>query len=219
MTDYERDTLNAYRSSERAADYKRFHTKDWSWGRFVTWLEQRAIAQALERYEWTSSDKLLDIPCGTGVLGRLLYRFPFQIVASDISEEMMNLARPEYPADRLADSIQADITNTPFERGSFACVITLGFLHRVPFEIKREALREIAALSSRVVIVSCSVDTPLQRLKHAVLSRIKRNHVPAPCPAKMKDIVAECESQGFRVARAFMVVPLLSAHAVLVLEK
>lgn len=219
MTDYERDTLNAYRSPERAADYKRFHTKDWSWGRFVTWLELRAIARELGRYEWASSDQLLDIPCGTGVLGKLLHRFPFQIVTSDISVEMMNLARAEYPADRLVECIQADITDTQFPRASFACVVTLGFLHRVPFEIKRAALREIHALSSRVAIVSCSVDTPFQRFKHAVLSRIKRGHIPAPCPIAMKEIVAECKAQGFRVVHTFKVVPLLSAHAVLVLEK
>ena len=219
MTDYERDTLNAYRTAERAAEYKRFHTSDWSWGRFATWCEQRAIARELGRYKWSSADQLLDIPCGTGILGKLLHQFPFRIVASDISAEMMEIAKAEYPADRLVDCIQADITATPFPRGSFACVITLGFLHRVPSEIKRAALREIAALSNRVVIVSCSVDTPLQRFKHAVLSRVKRSHVPAPCPAPIKEIIAECEALGFRVARAFMVVPMLSAHAILVLEK
>jgi hypothetical protein len=35
----------------------------------------------------------------------------------------------------------------------------------------------------------------------------------------MGELVAECEAQGFRVVRAFAVVPLLSAHAMLVLEK
>jgi SAM-dependent methyltransferase len=219
MTDYERHTLNAYLNSERAAEYKRFHTTDWSWGRFVTWCEQRAVARELARYDWSPLDQLLDIPCGTGILGKLLHRFPFQIVASDISPEMMSLAREEYPADRLSDCVQADITNTPFTRGSFSCVVTLGFLHRVPPEIKQAALWEIAALSSKVAIVTCSVDAPLQRVKHAVLSWIKRDHVPAPCPTSMREIVAECESQGFHVARSFMVVPFLSSHAMFVLEK
>jgi SAM-dependent methyltransferase len=219
MTDYERHTLNAYRTTERAAEYKRFHTTDWSWGRLVTWLEQRAIARELGRYKWEASDQLLDIPCGTGILGKLLYQFPFRIVASDISPEMMDIARAEYPADRLINCTEADITDTPFPRESFACVITLGFLHRVPSEIKRAALREISDLSNHMVIVSCSVDTPLQRIKQAVLPWVKRNHVPAPCPVPIKDIIAECESSDLRVVRAFMVLPLLSASALLVLEK
>jgi SAM-dependent methyltransferase len=219
LTDYDRDTLNAYRTPARADEYKRYHTKSWTWGRFVTWLEQRALARELRRYPWTASDQLLDIPCGTGVLGKLLHEFPFRIVASDISPEMMALARREYPEDRLVACAQADITRTPFPRKSFACVVTLGFLHRVPLEIKRAALRELSALSSRVVIATCSVDTPFQRFKHAVLSTIRREHVPAPCPMTMGELVAECEAQGFRVVRAFAVVPLLSAHAMLVLEK
>ena len=219
MSDYEQQTLNAYRTSERAVEYKRFHTSDWTWGRFVTWLEQRAIARELSRYEWVPTDQLLDIPCGTGILGRTLHHFPLRIVASDISPEMMALAREEYPADRLVDCTQADITSTPFTSGSFACVVTLGFLHRVPLDIKRSTLSEIARLTNHVAIVSCSVDTLLQRLKHALLSHINTNHIPAPCPVPLNNIIADCESQGFYVVRSFKVFPVLSAHAVLVLEK
>jgi len=218
-SNYETETLNAYRTRQRAEEYKRYHTTDWNWARISTWREQRLLARELSRYSWSADDRLLDIPCGTGILGKLLHSFPFQIVASDISPDMMALARAEYPGGRLIDCVQADITNTGLPRESFACIVVLGFLHRVPPDIKRAALHEIAALSTRVVIVSCSVDTPLQRLKHAVLSRVKRNHVPAPCPVPLKEIIAECESHGFRVARAFMVVPLFSAHAMLVLEK
>ncbi|MBI5630398.1 MAG: class I SAM-dependent methyltransferase [Elusimicrobia bacterium] len=217
--DYERSTRDAYLTSARAAEYRKHQTKDWTWARFVTCLEQRAIARELGRYRWSSSDQLLDIPCGTGILGKVLRRFPFKIVASDISSEMMSLAREEYPGGRLEACVRADITATPFPRGSFACVVTLGFLHRVPREVKRAALREISALSNRVVIVSCSVDTPLQRLKHFLLSRLTPGHVPAPCPAPLEEVMGECRSQGLRVARAFMVAPVLSSHALLVLEK
>lgn len=216
---YETDTLNAYRSKQRAAEYKRYHTKDWSWARFSTWREQRLLARELSRYSWSANDRLLDIPCGTGVLGKLLHFFPFQIVASDISPEMMELARGEYPADRLIDCVQADITKTGFSRRSFECIVVLGFLHRVPMDIKRAALREISALANRVVIISCSVDSPLQRLKKKALTIIRRQHVPAPCPVSLREIVAECEEAGFKVVRSLIVVPLLSAEAILVLER
>lgn len=218
-SNYEVETLNAYRTRQRAVEYKRFHTTGWSWARISTWREQRLLARELSRYSWSSKDRLLDIPCGTGILGKLLHSFPFQIVASDISPEMMELARFEYPADRLVDCLQADITNTGLPRKSFACVVVLGFLHRVPPNIKRAALGEIAALSSRVAIVTCSVDSPTQRLKKKILSLLRRKHVPAPCPAQLKEIVNECENAGFKVVRSFMVVPVLSAEAMLVLEK
>jgi len=217
--DYEHDTLNAYRSVNRAKQYKDFHTKQLSWGRFVTFIEQRAISRILKQYNWSKSDRLLDIPCGTGVLGRLLHDFSFKISASDISTEMMEFAKGEYPNNRLVEFTQQDITRTEFKRDYFSCVITLGFLHRVPLDIKRESLREIFKITKRIAIVSCSVDTPLQRLKHKVLSLVKRNHVPAPCPIKINELISECQNQGFYVERSMMIVPLLSAHALLVLKK
>ena len=217
--DYEHDTLNAYRSVKRAKQYKNFHTKQLSWGRFVTFIEQRAISRILKQYNWSKSDRLLDIPCGTGVLGRLLHDFSFKISASDISTEMMEFAKGEYPNNRLVEFTQQDITRTEFKRDYFSCVITLGFLHRVPLDIKRESLREIFKITKRIAIVSCSVDTPLQRLKHKVLSLVKRNHVPAPCPIKINELILECQNQGFYIERSMMIVPLLSAHALLVLKK
>ncbi|MFH2011547.1 MAG: class I SAM-dependent methyltransferase [Pseudomonadota bacterium] len=218
-TNYETDTLNAYRSKQRAAEYKRYHTKDWSWARFCTWREQHLLARELSRYSWSAGDLLLDIPCGTGILGKLLHFFPFQIVASDISPEMMELAREEYPTDRLIGCVQADITKTGFPRKSFACILVIGFLHRVPLNIKRAALCEISALSDRVVIITCSVDSPLQRIKKKILAIIRRKSCSAPCPIPLRDIVAECEAAGLKVVRSFMVVPLLSAETILVLEK
>lgn len=218
-TDYETGTLNAYRSKKRAAEYKRYHTKDWSWARISTWREQRLLASELARYSWSAGDRLLDIPCGTGILGKLLHAYPFQIVASDISQEMMELAREEYPANRLLDCIQTDITATGFKRCSFDCIVVLGFLHRVPLDIKRAALQEISTLANRVVVITCSVDSPLQRIKRKVLAIIRRNYVPAPCPVPLREIIAECEAVGLKAVRTFMVFPFLSAEAMLVLEK
>jgi ubiquinone/menaquinone biosynthesis C-methylase UbiE len=209
---------SSYRSTERAIKYKKFQEKD-PWARFVTWREQRAVARELARYNWEPTDRLLDIPCGTGILGKTLRRFPFQIVASDISEEMMVLARSAYPKGRLMDCVKADITDTPFPRQTFACVVTLSFLHLVPPEIKHATLKEIAALTQRVAIVTFSVDSFVERIKQVVLPYIRRRYTPAPCPAPLKDIIADCESHGFRVVRTHMVVPWLSAHALLVLEK
>jgi ubiquinone/menaquinone biosynthesis C-methylase UbiE len=141
------------------------------------------------------------------------------VTASDISAEMLAIARTEYPAGRLRDCVVADITRTPFPAAAFDCIVTLGFLHRVPPAVKTDTLRELSRLARRVVIVSCAVDTPAQRFKKALLRIVKPGHVPAPCPATLPQLVQECEAQGFRVRRTVMVLPLISAHAILVLEK
>ena len=62
MIDYKKETRDAYLTPAQAARYKRYNSIDWTWGRFVTWLELRAVVRELGRYKWTSSDQLLDIP-------------------------------------------------------------------------------------------------------------------------------------------------------------
>lgn len=218
-TDYEKDTLNAYRSKQRAAEYKRYHTRDWSWARITTWREQCLLVRELCRYQWSTEDRVLDIPCGTGILGRLLHSFPFQIVASDISREMIELARGEYPQDRLLGFVQSDITCTGFPPNAYDCVVVLGFMHRVPQVIKQVTLQEISRLTSRVTVVTCSEDSPIQRLKKKVLSVIWGEHVSAPCSIPLLEMIGLCEAAGFRVVCTKRVIPFLSADVILVLEK
>jgi SAM-dependent methyltransferase len=219
VTDYQRETRDAYRSRERARNYKHYNTAAWSWGRIATAREQRGIQRVLAREPWQPGDMVLDIPCGTGILAGVLNTLPVRVVASDISYEMMALGREEYREGALAGAVQADITRTPFASGTFAAVCVLGFLHRVPSDIKRAALREASALSSRLVIATCAIDTPLQRLKHRVLRLIRNEHIPAPAPTTLASLIADCHAAGLRVRQQFFVLPLLSAEIVLVLEK
>jgi len=217
--DYERSTLKAYTTAERAEDYKRYNTRGITIGRIVTWFQQRAIARELRRYRWTVSDTLLDIPCGTGVLGPLLGSFPFRVVASDISHAMIELGEPEYPSDRLLGCVQSDLTRPPFSDKAFDCVVCLSFMHRVPPEIKKQALASLYRLTRRIAVISCAVDTKTQRMKHGLLARIRRKHVPAPCPESLGEMALRCEEAGFHVKRKFNVLPLLSSHAILILER
>lgn len=217
--DYEKDTRAAYRTLERAAAYKRHQTQDWSWARAATRQEQRRIERILRRYVWSKDDIVLDIPCGTGILAAVLNRFPFRVVASDISPEMMALAGGEYRASTFRGFVRGDIRQVPMKPAAFACVFTLGFMHRVALEIRRDALGELARLSRRLIIVSYTIDTSLQRLKKRFIGAALPRYEPAPCPAYLGEVLADFEAQGLRVRHAFHVMPLLSAELVFVLEK
>lgn len=219
MTDYQRETRDAYKSGERARSYKHYNTAAWSWGRLATAREQRGLQRVMARERWAASDMILDMPCGTGILAGVLNTLPARVVAGDISHEMMALGRAEYRADSFVGAVQGDLTRTPFRPGTFAAVCILGFLHRVPTEIKRAALKEAAVLSSRLVVVTCAIDTPLQRVKHRVLRAVRRQHIPAPAPTTLASLVADCQAAGLRVREQFWVLPVLSAEIVLVLEK
>ena len=197
--DYNRDTFNAYKNKERALKYKQYHTEDWSWARVTTYIEKRLIAKKLEDYQWEATNRILDIPCGTGVLGSVLKNYPFKVVASDISEEMMALANVEYKIGQLEEFVCDDITKTSFKDLSFDCVITIGFLHRVPWDIKAATLKEISRLTKNIAIISFSKNNFLQRLKNKILTFFIKDHIPAPCASSISDIQSECELNGFRV--------------------
>jgi SAM-dependent methyltransferase len=217
VTNYEHATREAYRSPERAASYKRYHTEAWSWARAATWLEQRAIRRLLAYRAWQSGEVILDIPCGTGILGATLRTLPVHVVASDISPAMMALARGEYPEERFRGFVQADITAVPFADARFDGVLALGFLHRVPAHVRRGALAEIRRVCHRLALVSFSLTSPVQRLKQRTLRSIRARHVPAPCAIARAQAELEIRAAGFHILRRVSVAPLLSAESLYLL--
>lgn len=217
-TNYEKETRSGY-GATKARSYKNQQTKDICWARITTWRERVNVESALAWCNLKKIDKVLDIPCGSGIMADILLRFPARIVASDISEEMMNLAREDYRGLNFKGFIKADITEAPFKNESFHCVVIIGLMHRLPLDIRLKALRGAVSLCSRFLIVSYSIDSPAQRVKQWFLRKLSQSHKSAPVPTRMKDIVREVNSNGLTVKKIYRVVPILSAERILILEK
>lgn len=100
------------------------------------WRERAIVRKVLKRIGLTKGDRVLDIPCGTGVLGETLGKFLCNVVASDISREMIDLAREDYENSNFGGFVQADVTKMSFRKGTFKCVITIGLIHRLPEDIR-----------------------------------------------------------------------------------
>ena len=217
--EYERHTKNAYRNKEKAKAYLEQYTKGTKWARFTMWRQRALIERILDRCDLTASDRVLDIPCGTGLIGRILLDIPACVIGSDISIEMMDLARSEYGENRFHGFVQADITATPFARESFACVVVLALMHRLHEELRREVLSEVASLSTRYVIMSYSVESRSQRVKQRILKTLRPSHMPAPSSVPLPEILREIGSHGFTVLSISHIAYFLSAKVVLLLEK
>jgi ubiquinone/menaquinone biosynthesis C-methylase UbiE len=182
------------------------------------WREVGSVRAAL-RHFGSDGGAVLDVPCGTGVAAAAFNGTQRLLVAADISLEMMQIARPEYRPDRLQGMLQSDITRLPASDGAFDGAVVLGFMHRVPPEVKESALREIARVSRRFAVVSFSVDSGAQRLKQTLVHWIRPGHAAAPAPMPAADIDALCRRCGFRIVRAAAVAPPLSAERVYWLER
>lgn len=217
-TNYEKDTRLAY-DIPKAKSYKQQQTNGISWMRFTTWREKAFVTTALKYCNLAKSDKILDVPCGTGVLGTVFSKFPSLIIASDISRDMMGLARIDYSNANFGGFIQSDITGTPFKNEAFQCVVVLGLLHRLPEGIRKQAIKEAASLSNRFIIASYSVDSTSQRIKQWLIKKLRHSHSSAPSPAPMRDIIKELTDNGLAIKRKYTVMPFLSAEVVFLLEK
>lgn len=216
---YEKDTKLAYMNHSRAEEYKRHHTEDFSWARLTMWRERLCVERALRLCSLNRNSRILDIPCGTGILAGVLSKLPSSVIASDISREMIDIAIGDYSHKSIVGVVQSDIAKTPFRKAAFACVITLGLMHRLPKGIRKEVLSEVAYLSNKFIIISYSSDSPYQRMKHWLIKKIWLNYKSAPSPVPFQDIMEEFNSHRLTIKKAFRVVYFLSAEVVFLLEK
>lgn len=216
---YVEDTKNAYRDKLKAREYHEQYTKGTKWARFTMWRQRALIEKIIKQCNFKKTDKILDIPCGTGFIGKILCNSPASVVASDISNEMMERAYGEYGGDNFNGYVMCDITQTPFKKGSFDCVIILAFMHRLPKEIRHKTWDEVIGLSKKFIIVNYSLDSRLQRSKQWLIKKVYPNHVPAPSNLPLQEILDEIKSYGLVVRKAFSVVPLLSAKILFLLGK
>ncbi len=217
--DYERDTKQGYLDKLRAEKYKQHLTKNITWTRLAMWRERVCVEKALKQCQLTTDEKVIDSPCGTGIMGSVLNKFPASIIAYDISREMMSLALDEYDDKKLYNFLQGDITMTPFKKNTFSCVLCIGFIHRLPANIRVETIRELGTISSRYIILSCTVDSPTQRLKQKFLKITKPSHQSAPSPVTLAQIKKEFGQNNLTVKRMFRVATFLSAEVLFLLEK
>ena len=214
IDDYESRTRSAYRNADRANRYKAQHQGDLSWARFAMWREVRSVRRAVTHFGVLPEEMVLDVPCGTGVAGPALCSTGAQVLAADISREMMGLARPEYDASCFRGFTQLDITRLPFRDESVTGAVILGFMHRVPKEIKHSALAEAVRVSRRLIVVSYTVDSLLQRLKKKILKWIRPGYGEAPRPLAMSEILQMFSDLDLRLVHMTRVAPLLSGEVV-----
>ena len=75
----------------------------------------------------------LDIGCGTGTFARRLAERSEQVMAVDLSPEMIRLARERSAKFPNINFELADVCDMPFQARSFDCVASIATLHHLPF--------------------------------------------------------------------------------------
>lgn len=218
-SNYEVETKKAYQNPEKAKIYREQHQDTLSWARFTMWREISDVKKALDYFNVTVDDIVIDLPCGTGVAGAALSKSSAKLIAMDISRDMMLLAREEYRDNDFEGFVQTDITQIPFPDCFVTGAVCLGFMHRVPEEIKFKALCEIYRTSKKFAIVSFTYDSPAQRFKKKIVSTIKPGHEYAPASMTIDAIKTMIDKAGFTIINTMYVAPGLSGEVMFWLKK
>ena len=215
MTDYLKDTKNAYKNEAKASSYFLQHHQGLTWARFVMALELKNVEKAFKFFNVGKQDTLLDVPCGTGVAAKVVGKVGCNVFAVDVSEEMLGFARLQYNTIDEGKIFLGDITNLKLPDKCVLGAIVLGFFHRTPDEIVENSLSELNRTSVSFVVASFAVDTPIQRIKRFMLSMLNSSYVEAPIKRKLEDIVKLFNKSGFEVCKINHPLPLLSSEVLL----
>lgn len=144
LPDYEarRYYQNPAVAAQYDAQFRRIRSWDDLRAQVLARFEERAFDAMLERA--AGGGTVLDIACGTGRYVRRLLRRGYQVVGTDVSAEMLAVARAATPADhRLLALEQADAARLPFPDGHFDGVTCMRLYHRIPPDLRLQMLLEV----------------------------------------------------------------------------
>jgi 2-polyprenyl-3-methyl-5-hydroxy-6-metoxy-1,4-benzoquinol methylase len=224
--DYEVLTKRHYQDAAVAESYREEYAGPWRLrslpARLVATRERHLVHAAIAdivKNAATPSGKVLDLPCGTGKLAPVLAHFDLSVVGADISLQMIEIAAREYRRlPGFMGCIQTDAAATHFASGEFDAVVCLRLLHRVPDAVRTAILAELARISSRHVIVSVGLSSPIQKMRQRV-RRIVSGKWTVPYPVTRSMFAEQLASAHLTPIRWISVLPLLSSEWIVIAEK
>jgi SAM-dependent methyltransferase len=175
-------------------------------------LLERALARALHGVR--PGGLVLDVPCGTGILGAFLASRGLRIVGADISPAMLAVARGR---DSALGHVRADLEAPPYRSGAFDAVVCARFLMHLPAESRPRVLRTLAGLTHGPLVATVCHPYTLKSLGRALRRRLGRAAKRSPRLTR-RTLAAEARAAGLRVERVIPVLPLLSEVWVVVLR-
>ena len=189
-------------------------------GRVYDSMEKRAIATCLRAAQALSPIKsVLDLACGTGRISAFLATNGFRLTCGDISEEMLAVAKQRLHSAGIDDAsfLRVDIYATGQAAGSFDCVTAFRLFQHLTSDERARALREMARLSRRFVLVNVMFTSPyyetIRTLRRA-LGRYTTRYT-----STQSQIDSEMQFAGLRIVESRFTQPGFNGDRVLLLEK
>ena len=180
------------------------------------WRDQRekqCVLKALDSIP--AGSHVLDLPCGTGRLTRLLIDCGFRVTGADVSQAMLVNARSNIasaPRPRNADAFPpvdfdlCDVMHTGYADGQFDAVLCNRLFHHfTESDTRWKALTELRRITRGPVIISFfntfAVDAVYRKMGHILRRKPPRDRIPIPYATFHNELRAA----GFRVFKRIAV--------------
>lgn len=190
---------------------------------FRDFLEKKAIRASLKHV--TKKSHILDIPCGTGRLIKILEDAELNVSAADLSIEMLNRAKLNYQNSKNAKTddcdvqfFHEDIINTKFKDCEFDNLICHRlFHHLVDRETRIKAINEVKRISKDTIIISFLSSGTLSAYWKNIKNLMRRKKSIDRIRFSLCTFQEELESSSLEVVEVIPVLKnILSLHLVVV---
>lgn len=153
-------------NSARDYDKKRVGENKWL-------IEQRIVEGFLAQFP--KGQKILDIPVGTGRFIPLYKKYDFQGTGIDVSKDMLDESQKKITTENLRMVLtKGSIFDIDFPEGYFDIVLCVRFLNWIDYDNLSIAIKEIARVARRNLIVGVRHLVPLSDLAIYTPSGMKR---------------------------------------------
>jgi len=172
------------------------------WGAMTVPQDLQAI---LERIELSPEARVLDVAAGSGLLGRALARRAREVLAVDITPEMLEAGRDAAAREGIDNItfVQAEAESLPFDEGSFDLVVTRFSLHHIaePQRVVNEMVR-VARGRGRVLLIDMLVPDDAELARRA--NELERRRDPSHAwTATWSQLQAFPASAGATIVEAY----------------
>jgi ubiquinone/menaquinone biosynthesis C-methylase UbiE len=152
--------------------------------------------------------RVLDLPCGTGRMTRILVSRGYQVTGADVSEAMLGRARDNYREYQKQQGSKApniqfevrDVLATGFNDNQFEGVSCIRLFHHFDeADTRRRALKEFRRICSGPIVVTFLNSFALDRFSSWFKATVRRQKRESQLPIPYKTFAADIEAAGLKV--------------------
>jgi len=182
---------------------------------YEDWIAGKSLMQATSQKLIQEHDlgEVVEFGCGTGVYTKLLAQNAKRIVATDLSDEMLKIARTRLEGYQNITVEKADCKNTSFSSGRFDTVFMANLIHIIqnPQKALQESWRILRNDGTLIIMVGTSYGaTPFEKIKVLVkaIRVIRKWGIPPRyfrnnySPDELSSLV---ESAGFKTEKVELI--------------